>query len=223
MDALETPREPIPCGMLAAMIRERDTAAADEAGLIARARAGDREAFGQLVTAHLPMVWRVAFRVVRHPEDAEDVAQEVFLTAWKGLAGFRAESRFSTWLHQIAVTRAINHLDRSAERIRRHAVPIDPSGGDAGSAEIDAGPALEAERRLPSPLAALEAEELRRRLAWCLEKLPGAWRAVLALRDGEGLSYEDIARSVQTAVGTVRSRLARARTALRDCLSGEQP
>jgi RNA polymerase sigma-70 factor (ECF subfamily) len=72
----------------------------------------------------------------------------------------------------------------------------------------------------PSPLQALEAEELRRRLSECLEKLPAAWRAVLALRDGEGSSYEEMARALGIALGTIRSRLARARLALRRCVEG---
>jgi RNA polymerase sigma-70 factor, ECF subfamily len=211
------------CVMLGPMIREQVAPPAEESRVLARARAGDRAAFDQLVDAHLPMVWRVVFRIVRHAEDAEDVAQEVFLTAWQGLAGFRGESRFSTWLHQIAVTRAINHLDRAAEKVRRAATPIDPTADDTGVTEVDGGPAWESERRRNSPLAALEAQELRLLLARCLEQLPTAWRTVLALRDGESLSYEDIARTVETAVGTVRSRLARARMALRECISGAKP
>ncbi len=192
---------------------------AGEAGLVERARRGDRDAFGELVQAHLPMVWRVVYRIVRSREDAEDVAQDVFLTAWRGIAGFRGEARFSTWLHQIAVTRAINHLDRSAERISRAASPLAPWGAEEAGGD-DMGGAWEARRDCASPLAALEAKELRRRLAGCLERLPAVWRSVLALRDGEEMSYEDIARVGGTPVGTVRSRLARARLALRRCIEG---
>lgn len=209
---------PAVCGIVGGM-EQRLPPQDGDADLVERARRGDRAAFDELVEAHLPLVWRVVFRIVRRHEDAEDVAQEVFLTAWRTLAGFRGEARFSTWLHQIAVTRALNYLDRSAEKISRAAQPLAPWGAEE-SPDADPGPAWTARRDAASPLAALEAQELRRRLAECLEKLPGVWRGALALRDGEDMSYEDIARTTGTVVGTVRSRLARARLALRRCIEG---
>lgn len=214
----------VACGILARMTPDLESRVDKDELLVARARRGDRDAFDQLVVAHLPVVWRVVYRIVRHPDDAQDVAQEVFLTAWQSLAAFRGDARFSTWLHQIAVSRALNHVERAAEKLRRRSRSIDmPSGSSSGeaSADLDGGPAWEAERDRRSPLAALEAAELRRRIAKCLEEMPGAWRAVLALRDGEGLSYEDIAAAARTALGTVRSRLARARLALRACLEAQ--
>ena len=198
------------------------TAAIDpvEEGLLERARGGDREAFEQLVELHLPRVWRVVWRIVRHHEDCEDVVQEVFLAAWQALPEYRGEARFSTWLHTIAVTRSLTYQDRAAERLRRASSSLDPLAEEGPEAAV----AREAERagsRGPSPLQALEAGELRRRLAECLEKLPAAWRAVLALRDGEELAYEEIARMLGLALGTVRSRLARARMGLRGCVEGQ--
>jgi RNA polymerase sigma-70 factor, ECF subfamily len=188
--------------------------------LVDRARDGDREAFERLVSEHLPRVWRVVWRIVRHGEDAEDVVQEVFLAAWQGLSGFRHECAFSTWIHRIAVTRALNHVERSSEKLRRASRPIDaPPDGDP-----DGDPPL---ARLadcgPSPLQALESRELLRRLADCVSRLPAAWRAVVALRDGESLAYEEIARVLDVALGTVRSRLARARIALKECMEGAAP
>ena len=136
---------------------------------IARARAGDRDAFGQLVQLHLSQVWRVVFRVVRRREDAEDVVQEVFLTAFRSIAAFRGESAFSTWLHSIAVSRALNHIQRASERLRRASRPLEALGTDGRSGE----PLPEVERaavasgppRSVSPLRALETRELMRRLA----------------------------------------------------------
>jgi len=90
-----------------------------ERDLVDRARSGDRRAFERLVSEHLPRVWRVVWRIVRHHDDAEDLVQDVFLAAWQGLGGFRGECAFTTWLHRIAVTRALNHVDRSAEKLRR--------------------------------------------------------------------------------------------------------
>jgi len=180
----------------------------DEDEAIRQARAGDRRAFDRLVTAHLPMVWATVWRVLRHREDTEDVVQEVFVTAHRAIAGFRGDSKFSTWLHRIATTRALNHLDRAEERIRRASDPVDD------------GPIEVAASQAPSPLHALEAKELMRRLAECLQKLPAAWRAVLALRDAEERTYEQIAEVLQIELGTVRSRLARARGSLKDCVEG---
>src|SRR5262245_17500701 len=107
-------------------------AAVDENTLVARARAGDRDAFGILVDAHLDRVWALVWRVLRHPEDTEDVVQEVFLVAWQSIPGFRGEARFMTWLQTIAVSRALNHRARGAERLRQASVPIDRPAEDGG-------------------------------------------------------------------------------------------
>lgn len=199
-----------------------------EAALVLRAQQGDETAFARLMDRHLDRVWTLVWRVLRHREDTEDVVQEAFLSAWRSLPGFRQEARFSTWLQTIAVSRALNHRARGAERVRR-----------ASSAFATTGdPALEAARTVPaggpvplepaddrpaaSPLRLLESAELRARLALCLEKLPVEWRAVLALREGTaGRSYGEIAATLGLALGTVRSRLARARLSLRDCVEGE--
>ena len=184
-----------------------------EEELTRQAREGDPEAFQRLVESHLPRLWKVAWRILRHREDTEDVMQEVFLTAYRSLPGFRGESSLSTWLHRITVTRALNYRDAAAERIRRASGPlVGPSGEEIHS---------EAAAPSSSPLKTLEAGELMRRLARCLEKLPAAWRAALALRDVESLSYEETARALGIALGTVRSRLARARMALRQCVQEE--
>ena len=188
---------------------DQDPSLRIERELIELARLGDRDAFGRLMQAHLTRVWNVVWRIVRHEQDAEDIVQESFLAAFRALPAFRGESRFATWLHRIAVTRALNHLDRKAERVVRSSVPLD-------------GPAAPPVRdEAPTPLQLLERKELLRRLAECLPKLPPAWRATLALRDGDGLSYEHIAEALSLNVGTVRSRLARARAALRKCVDGE--
>jgi len=192
---------------------------ADEDQMIARARSGDREAFDGLVERHLGQIWAVVWRIVRHREDAEDVVQEVFLAAFQGLPGYRGESRLSTWLHRIAVTRALNHLDRSEERMRRLSESLEERSVDGGTG-VD-GRASWPSSAPPSPLQALEARDLARRLAECLERLPAPWRAIIALRDVEAHSYEEIAGLAGVALGTVRSRLARARLALRQCIAGE--
>lgn len=179
----------------------------DESALVRKAREGDRHAFDRLVELHLPQVWATVWRVLRHREDTEDVVQEVFVTAHRSLSGFRGDSKLSTWLHRIAVTRALNHVEKAEEKLRRASDPIDPEAFDGPHA-------------IGTPLRALEAKDLMRRLADCLEKLPVAWRAVLALRDAEENSYEHIAETLHVELGTVRSRLARARASLKDCVEG---
>jgi len=194
--------------------------AADDGRLIERAAGGDRDAFDFLVERHLPRVWAVVWRMLRHHEDTEDVVQEVFLAAFQGLAGYRGEALFSTWLHRIAVTRALNHLDRKEERMRRAGRSLEDASGRIEAA-TDAA-AASVLRRHPTPLQSLEAGDLMRRLATCLSSLPDAWRVVLTLRDVDARSYEEIAALAGLAVGTVRSRLARARAALRQCVAGDE-
>ena len=189
----------------------------DEGEMLARAQSGDSRAFRQLVDCHMPQVWRVVWRVLRHQEDTEDVVQEVFLAAHRGLSTFRGESRLSTWLHRIAVNRALNHRSLAAERVRRASATLDLDPGEPEGRPGDP-PGATLAATSPSPLEELEAQELRRRLARCLRKLPALWRAALALRDGESLSYQEIAERMNVALGTVRSRLARARLALRRCI-----
>ena len=187
------------------------TAADEETALLTRAQRGDQDAFAALVRLHLPRVWAVVWRMLRQREDTEDVVQEVFLAAYQGLGSFRAESRLSTWLHRIAVTRALNHLDRAEERNSRARQSLDDVLDALPIAAPPGG----------SPLLRLEAEELRRRVMRCLSSLPGPFRAILALRDVDAVPYEGIASALGVAIGTVRSRLARARLALRQCVKGD--
>lgn len=192
-----------------------------ESDLVARAQRGDHAAFDELVEMHLLRVWRVVWRIVRNEGDAEDVVQEVFLNAWRKLDSFRGEARLSTWLHRIAVNRALNHVDRASEKLRRASRSLEAPAFPHSEGEwVD--PKIEAavESPAPSPLRVLEGRELARRLKECLEKIPAGWRAVLALREGEGLAYDEIANTLDIALGTVRSRLARARVSLRDCVEG---
>lgn len=186
----------------------------DEDRLVERARAGDREAFGLLVHAHLPRVWRLAYRIVRHREDAEDVAQETFVTAFRSLPDFRGEARFTTWLHRIAVTRALNHVSRAEERERRAALAIGVTEHD----DPEPRTVSDLPHPGPSPFRALQAREMASRLADCFERLPAEWKAVVALRDAESRAYVEMAHLLGIAIGTVRSRLARARFALRRCV-----
>ena len=207
-------------GMLGPMEEVERPAAAAEEALVERARRGDREAFDRLMEVHLPRVWGMVWRMLRHREDSEDVVQEAFLAAYQALPEFRGDSSLSTWLCRIAVTRALNHVDRMAEKVRRASRSLDGAFSDSRNTEAP-NPGLQVADRGPSPLQELEGRELARRLSECLSRLPAGWRAVVALRDVDSLAYEEISRVLGVALGTVRSRLARARLALRQCIQGE--
>lgn len=148
-------------------------------------------------------VWRLALRMTEDREEALDACQEIFLRVWKGLPGFRGGSRLSTWVFQIAW-----NVLRS--RSRRRALQAGRLGHRAGIevAEILPDPG-------PGPERCTEAGELVERVEHCLKRLPDQQRAALWLHEAEGLSYEEIAGVLEIPVGTVRSRISRARAALR--------
>lgn len=172
--------------------------------LVARARAGDLEAFARLVDRHRPLVTRVAARLVG-ADDAEDVAQETFLRAFHRLDQFRGEAPFRAWLLRIAHNVALN------AKARVRPVPVDDT--DEGVDEGDS-----TSQRIRRPADALELDERRRRLAAKLRLMQPNHRAVLVLRDLEGLTYEEIAVSTGAPIGSVKGRLFRARRELIDLL-----
>jgi RNA polymerase sigma-70 factor (ECF subfamily) len=180
--------------------------------LVDRAKAGDVRAFEALVRRYERWVFTLALRMVGDRGDAEDIAQEVFLKAYRGLQGFRGGSRFSTWLYAIASHHCLNHLagrDSRARRAERTGNPTDRHGGVLPSALDRVADAS------PGPDAVLERHELRRVIQNELVQLTEQHRIVLILRDIQGMSYEDIAETLGVELGTVRSRLHRARMELK--------
>jgi RNA polymerase sigma-70 factor, ECF subfamily len=184
------------------VIDARQSARPDEE-LVDRALAGDLDAFSALVSRHYGVVRRVAERIVGATY-ADDVAQDAFLRAFHRLGQFRRESTFRSWLLRIAHNAALNALERERSR----------QGEDLEQT-------LELEAHLSSdrtPADQLELDERRDRLAGKLRLLSPAHRAVLVLRDLEGLSYEEIAVVTETPLGSVKGRLHRARRELIDVL-----
>lgn len=174
----------------------------DQEHIIARARRGDADAFEQLVVAYRDQVFRLALRMCGNETDADEVAQEAFLSAWKGLPNFRGESRFSTWLYQLTTHAAIDLLRR--EKRQAAAEDID------GIPIVDDG---------PSPQQQAERAETRREIQSALMQLPEEYRQVLVLRFMQELSYEEIGQALKLPAGTVKSRLNRAKAQLKGVLS----
>ena len=187
-----------------------DTLPADDAALVQRARDGDQEAFGQLFEAHHAAVFRLIFTIVRHERDAQEVTQDLWVSVWQQLAQFRGDAKFTTWLHTIAVRRAIDHL-RKRRRWYDRLLPF-RNERDEPDTELPAAP----EPADPAPHAreSMEQSEQAERFERLLASLPPHHRTVLALREVQGLSYEEIANLTNTRPGTVMSRLFHARRLL---------
>ncbi len=188
----------------------------DDRDLVARAQAGDTRAFEELVRRHQRWVFTLAFRMVGDGAEAEDLAQEVFLKAYRGLGGFRGAARFSTWLHSIASHHCLNALEtRSRQPLYRRERE---RPGEAG--EVDPPTRLE---RLPNGTpradAVLEQQDRARLVQAALTRLSPDHRLIVVLRDIQGMSYEAIAESLGIELGTVRSRLHRARMELKELLA----
>ena len=177
-----------------------------ERELVDRARAGDQDAFEQLVLNNQNRVYTLALRMVNDREEAADLAQEAFLKAWQGLPSFQGDSSFSTWVYRLASNVCIDYLRK--QKRRREVEPVlsldDEESGWTEPADWDQDPRRQLERA-----------ERSRAVARGLEALPDNHRQVLALRELSGLSYQEIGQALELDIGTVKSRIARARMALR--------
>ena len=179
----------------------------DDRRLIAECLGGRRDAFGELVARYQARLYNAAARLVGNPEDAADVVQDAFLNAYQSLHSFKGDAEFFTWLYRIAFNTAI-----SQKRKKRAVVSLDGKGGSDPTRE----PTDESEYVRPG--AELERTEDEARLRDALSRLSTEHRDVLVMKDLDGLKYEEMADVLGVPVGTVRSRLHRARLELRDLL-----
>ncbi len=180
--------------------------------LVDRAQAGDAGAFETLVRRYQGWVFTLALRMLGDRAEAEDMAQEIFLKAYRGLKGFKGASRFSTWLYSITSHHCLNHLE--ARRRQLHHLG---RGGDRPGA-VGNDPPAPVDRLVdetPRADALLERADLARIVQAELAHLSEEHRLILVLRDIQGLSYEEIAQTLRLELGTVRSRLHRARMEMR--------
>jgi RNA polymerase sigma-70 factor (ECF subfamily) len=174
---------------------------AREAQLLAAARSGDRGAFVRLVHESAPALERLALRLVGHRHDAEDVAQDTVLSAWRRFDGFRGHARFQTWICRILVRRALDLLRRRT-----------PAASPAASVAVAAEAA--------DPIARAHEREVEARVRDEIERLPPVQRATLLLRADQGLSYEEIAYVLGSSRNAVRMNLVAARKRLAERLRG---
>lgn len=176
----------------------------DDAFLVEQCRAGDEEACEALVRQYQERVFALISRMTGDPDRVEDIAQEVFLKAFRSLKSFRGGSRFYTWLYRITVNTVLNTMRSQG---RRQETSLDAMGGLEVQADADMEPA-EVTARL----------ELARRVREAIDQLEEPYRVIVYLRELEDLSYEEIAEVVELPVGTVKSRLFRARQQLKGLL-----
>ena len=177
-----------------------------------RAQKADPQAFEKLVTPHEQMLWRVCWHYTHHQEDAADCLQETMLKAWRAIGSYRGDCAFSSWLYRIAVTVCLDFL-RKQKRL-----PVTESAdemAEEGFTPVDASPTPD-----EAVLHTESADDLRA----AIDALPGDMRTVLILYALEGLGYEQIAEATQTSIGTVKSRLNRARQKIAKSLAdGNNP
>lgn len=180
--------------------------------LIARCQAGDRRAFEALVRLYQRRAFGIAIGVLRNPEDAMDAAQEAFVKVYRNIAGFKGDSSFYTWLYRIVVNVCIDHIRKSR---RARSVEYDETFKRGDEAHVDP---VVGNTRPMHPAFAAENKELHAKLHAALDALSENHRAIIVLREIEGLSYEEIADTMDCHIGTVMSRLHHARKNLQRAL-----
>ena len=195
------------------MISENDTFDADEL-LIERIKAGDMAAYNVMVIRHYDRIFSRVLQLLNNKQDAEEVTQDAFIRAHRGLENFRGDASFSTWLYQIATNLAHNRYWYWFRRKRDQSISLDQPQCEDGS--------LSLENVMPcadeNPAEAVVTQEFVDRVSACMQYLNDKHKEVLILRNVKNLTYDEIAQQLEISVGTVKSRIARARESLRGLL-----
>ena len=184
----------------------------DELALIAEARKGDLDSFNHLILSYQELAFNLAYRILGDDDAAEDATQTAFISAYRSLSSYRGGS-FRAWVLRMVTNSCYDELRR---RHRHPTTPLEPETDDEGE--------LESPRWLaddgPSPEETAERSELEQAIQHCLSDLPDDFRMVAIMVDVQGLDYEEVSLAMGKPLGTVKSRLARARLRLRNCLQG---
>lgn len=176
-----------------------------DAELVKRVQAGDKRAFDILVLKYQSRIINLISRYVSDHHAAMDVAQEAFIKAYKGLKNFRGDSAFYTWMYRIAINTAKNHLASTGRKMPEYAVDAQEAEQFEGESGL---------KEYASPERVLMSEEIKETVHRAIEALPEDLKAAITLRELEGMSYEEIAEVMDCPIGTVRSRIFRAREAI---------
>jgi len=184
----------------------------DETALIQTAQHGDLDSFNTLILHYQDMVFHTALRILGDEDQASDAAQEAFISAFRSISSFRGGS-FKAWLMRTVTNACYDELRRQK---RRPTTPLEPDTEDGE--EMDS-PRWLADPKM-TPAEQSEADELEHAVQHCLDALPVEFRAVVVLADIQGMDYSEVATAVRVPLGTIKSRLARARLRLRECLRG---
>ena len=195
-------------------MKERIQKAADEdAKIVSLSKKGDTDAFEVLVNKYQKKMLNIAYRMIGNYDDACEIVQDAFVSAFKNLKHFREEAKFSTWLYTIVVNLSKNRLKHLAVKGNREELTLDSSISQ-DDRQIKKDP-VSGE---PSVLEKIEKEETRKVVQGCINTLDHEFREVIVLRDIQGFSYEELSAMLNMKEGTVKSRLFRAREALKNCL-----
>lgn len=173
--------------------------------LVQRVQQGDKKSFDLLVLKYQNRIIKLVSRYVREPGDAQDIAQEAFIKAYRALPNFRGDSAFYTWLYRIAINTAKNHVVALSRR------PAEARLENADGEQMDVE---DLQKDIETPENLLLANEIKQTILDAMDKLPEDLRVALTLREVEGLSYDEIAETMDCPIGTVRSRIFRARVAV---------
>jgi RNA polymerase sigma-70 factor, ECF subfamily len=185
----------------------------DDGALVSASQEGDLSSFEKLVARHQKRMLNIAFRLTGDYDEACEVVQDAFVSAYKSIKTFRGEAKFTTWLTAITVNLSKNRLNQMKSRKSHEAYSLDmPVLTDDGEMAVDP-PSGE-----PSVLDRLEKQDVRNRVQDCIKALEPDFREILVLRDLQDFSYEEIGDMLRVREGTVKSRLFRAREMIKDCL-----